>query len=111
MCIAVRNAKEPQAGYLVASGTRTMRYSTHFYTNAHVLAPFVTFYNAKLQLIKTPVEGKPNTISPNHTYMTIMFITNTKLQHKPESFFHCTLPLKFKIFWERSLEMVSHKAH
>ena len=23
-----------------------------------------------------------------------MFITNTKLQYKPKSFFHCTLPLR-----------------
>ena len=25
-----------------------------------------------------------------------MFITNTKLQYKPKSFFHCTLPLRVK---------------
>ena len=78
MRIAARNPKELQAGYLVTSGTRTMLYSMHFYTNAHVLAPFVTFYDAKPQLIKTPVEGKPSTIS-NHTCMPIS-ITNTKLQ-------------------------------
>ena len=39
-----------QAGYLVTYGTRTMRYSIHFYTKARVLAPIVTFYDAKLQL-------------------------------------------------------------
>ena len=37
MCIGARNAKEPQAGYLVTNGTRTKRYSIHFYTNARPL--------------------------------------------------------------------------
>ena len=57
MRIAARNAKEPQVGYLVANGTRTMRYSIYFYTNTRVLAPFVTFYDAKPKLVKTLVEG------------------------------------------------------
>ena len=67
MHIAARNVKELQAGYLVTNVTRTTRYSIHFCTNTHVLAPVVTFYDAKSQLVKTPVDGKPITISPNHT--------------------------------------------
>ena len=75
MSIAARNTKEPQAGYLVTNSTRTTCYSIHFYTNTCVLVPFVMFYDAKPQLVKTPVEGKPSTISPNHTYMP-MLVTN-----------------------------------
>ena len=74
MCIAARNAKELQAGYLVANGTRTACYSIHFYTNVRVLVPFVTFYDAKPKLIKTPVEDKPSNISPNHTCQSSLLI-------------------------------------
>ena len=77
MHIAARNTKELQTGYLVANGTRTTRYSIHFYTNMRVLVPFVTFYDAKPQLIKTSVEGKPSTVSLNNTYQCSF--TNTKL--------------------------------
>ena len=73
MYIASRNAKELQAGYLVTNGTRTMCYSIHFYTDVRVLAPIVTFYDAKLQLIKTRVEGKPSAISPNRTYRLLQY--------------------------------------
>ena len=74
MCIAARNEKELQAGYSVTYGTRTTHYSIHFYTNMRVLAPVVTFYDAKTQLVKTPVEGKPSTISPNHTCQCSLLI-------------------------------------
>ena len=74
MCIAARNAKKLQAGYLVTNGTRTTCYSIHFDTNASVLAPFLTFYDAKPQLVKTPVDGKPSTISPNHTCQCSLLI-------------------------------------
>ena len=94
MHIADRNAKEFQAGYLVTNGTRTTRYSIHFYTNTLVLVPFVTFYDAKPQLVKTPVEGKPSTISPNHTCQCSLLILSYN-NYKPKSFFHCTLPLTF----------------
>ena len=57
MHIAAWNAKELQTGYFVTNGTKTTHYSIHFYTNVHVIVPFVTFYDAKSQLIKTPVEG------------------------------------------------------
>ena len=68
MRIVAKNVKELQAGYLLTNGRRTTRYSIHFYTSARVLVPFVMFYDAKPQLVKTPVEGKLSTISPNHTY-------------------------------------------
>ena len=68
MYIASRNAKELQVGYLVTNGTRTMCYSIDFYRDVCVLAPIVTFYDAKSQLIKTRVEGKLSAISPNRTY-------------------------------------------
>ena len=48
-------------------------------------------YDAKLQLVKTPVESKTkHNITKSHMPM---FITNTELQYKPKSVFHCTLPL------------------
>ena len=34
----------------------------------------VKFYDANSQLIKTSVEGKPNTISPNHTCQCSLLI-------------------------------------
>ena len=75
--------KELQAGYLATNDTRTTRYSTHFYTNAGILAPYMMFYDAKLQLVKTPVEGKPSTISPNHTCQSslIMLSYNISPSH------------------------------
>ena len=60
----------PSGLFGVTNGTRITY--TLFHTNACVLAPIVTFYDAKPQLIKTPVEGKPSTISPNHTYQSGM---------------------------------------
>ena len=40
----------------------------------HALAPIMTFYDAELQLFKAPVEGKPSTISPNHTCLCSLVI-------------------------------------
>ena len=74
MRIAARNTKELRVGYLATNGTRTMRNSIHFYTNVGDLAPYMTFYDAKQQLVKTPVEGKPSTISPNHTCQCSLLI-------------------------------------
>ena len=39
-----------------------------------LLRPYMTFYDAKPQLVKTPVEGKPSTISPNHTCQCSLLI-------------------------------------
>ena len=86
--IAARNAKELQAGYLATSGTRTTHYSIHFYTNAGVLAPCMTFYDAKLQLVKTPVEGKPSTISPNHTCQCSLLILSYNISPSHFSIAH-----------------------
>ena len=74
MCVTARNAKELQVGYLATNGTRTMCYSIHFYINVGVLVPYMTFYDAKPQLVKTPVEGKPSTISTNHTCQCSLLI-------------------------------------
>ena len=53
MCIVARNKKELQEGYVVTNGTRTKCYSIQCHANTLVLAPFVMFYDAKLQLVKT----------------------------------------------------------
>ena len=60
-------------------------HTTHAFLYKRVCSCFL--YDAKLQLVITPVEG---TISPNHTCQCSL-ATNTKLQYKPKSFFHCTL--------------------
>ena len=94
MRIAARNAKEPQAGYLVANGTRTTHYSIHFYTDVRVLAPFVTFYDAKPQLVKTLVEGKPSTISPNHTCQCSLLILSYNINPSHFSTAQYGVPLR-----------------
>ena len=74
--IDARNVKELQVGYLATNGTRTTYYSMYLYTNAGVLVPCITFYDAKPQLVKTPVVGKTkHNITKSHMPM---FITNTK---------------------------------
>ena len=73
--------------YLVTNSTKTMHYSIHFYTNAHVLVPFMMFYDEKPQLIKTPVEIEQTKHNITKSHMP-MFITNTKLQYRSKSFFH-----------------------
>ena len=55
--IAARNTRELQAGYLLANGTRSMCFPIHFYTNACVLISFLTFYDIKLQLVKSCHRG------------------------------------------------------
>ena len=55
--IAARNTRELQAGYLLASGTRSIRFPIHFYTNAPVLISFMTFYDVKPQLVKSCHRG------------------------------------------------------
>ena len=69
--------------YLATNGTRTTCYSVHFYTNVGVLAPYMTFYDAKLQLVKTPIEGKLSTISPNHTCQCSLLILSYNISHFP----------------------------
>ena len=85
MHIAARNTKELQVSYLVTNGTRTMCcIPHHFYTNVHVLASFITFYDGKPQPIKNPLEGKPSTISPNHTcyvHYYVMLSYDISLSH------------------------------
>ena len=65
--IAARNARELQASYLLANGTRSICFPIHFYTNACVLIFFMTFYDVKLQLLKAAVGANPSRISPNRT--------------------------------------------
>ena len=95
--IPAGNEKEFQAGYLAINGTRTMRYSIHFYTNAGVLVPYMMFHDAKPQIVKTAVKGLDQAQYHQITHANVTFITNTKLQYKPNSFFHCTL-LTFKVY-------------
>ena len=88
MCVTARNAKELQAGYLATNGTRTMRYSIHFYINVGVLVPYRMFYDAKPQLVKTPVEGKPSTISTNHTCQCSLLILSYNISPSHFSIAH-----------------------
>ena len=55
--IAARNARELQAGYLLANGTRSMHFPIHFYTNRCVPISFMTFYDVKPQLAKSCCRG------------------------------------------------------
>ena len=65
--IDARNVRELQVGYLATNGTRTTYYSMYLYTNAGVLVPYITFYDAKPQT--------KHNITKSHMPM---FITNTK---------------------------------
>ena len=51
--VAARNARKLQAGYLLATGTKSTRFHIHFYTNTRVFISFMTFYDVKLQLVKS----------------------------------------------------------
>ena len=93
MRISARNTKELQAGYLVTNSIRTTHYSIHLYTNFCVLASFVTFYDAKPQLIKTPGEGKLNAISPNYTCQCSLQILSYNISPS-----HFPLPLIYTVF-------------
>ena len=62
--------RDPRLNLLLPNGTRSTEkhaHSIHFYTNARVLIPVVTFYDAKPQSVKIPISAKPSGISPNHT--------------------------------------------
>ena len=107
MGIAARNTKELQVGYLVTTGTRTARYSIYFYTNAHVPMPFVTFYDAKLQLVNTPVEGKPCTISLNHTCQCSLLTLSCN--RSPSHFFPLHTTFKFLFTSERLWQLVKDR--
>ena len=58
--IAASNAKGPQAGSFVTQCYKKHAHSIHFYTNAHVLMPIVTFYDVKPQSVKIPISAKPS---------------------------------------------------
>ena len=55
--IAARNTRKLQAGYLLANGTRSIRFLIHFYTNACVLISYMIFYDVKPQLVKSCHRG------------------------------------------------------
>ena len=81
MYIAASNARVLQVGSLLANGTRSTCYSLHFYTNTCVLIPAMTFYDVKLQSVKTPVAAKPSGISPNHTCQCSFVNTKPQYNH------------------------------
>ena len=86
-----QECQETSSGFLVGQRYQKQAFPIHFYTNVHVLVSFMMFYDVKLQLGKSCCRGQPKqNITKSH--MPI-FITNTKLQCKPKSFFHCPLPL------------------
>ena len=93
-------------GYLLANGTRSIRFHIHFYTNAHDLISFMMFYDVKPQLVKSCCRGYPKqNITKSHMPM---LITNTKLQYKPESCFHCTLSLTLLQLVHQSLFTIKY---
>ena len=61
----------------------------HFYTKARVLScSRCDVYDAKPQLVKTPVEGKPSTISPNHTCQCSLLILSYNISPSNFSIAH-----------------------
>ena len=83
MYIAASKAKGPQAGSLVTQWYKKHAHSIHFYTNARVLKPVVTFYDVKPQSVKIPISAKPSGISPNHTcqYSLVLLSYNISPSH------------------------------
>ena len=67
MYIAASNTKGTQAGSFVTQCYKKHVHSIHFYTNALVLIPIVTFYDVKPQSVKIPISAKPSRISPNYS--------------------------------------------
>ena len=58
MYITASNTKGPQEGSFVNQWYKKHAHSLHFYTNARVLMPVVTFYDVKPQSVKIPSIGK-----------------------------------------------------
>ena len=83
MYIAASNAKGPQVGSFVTQWYKKHAYSIHFYINARVLMPVVTFYDVKPQSVKIPISAKPSGISPNHTcqYSLLLLSYNISPSH------------------------------
>ena len=69
---------------LLPNGTRSTR-TIHFYTNARVLKPVVTFYDVKPQSVKIPISAKPSGISPNHTCQCSLVLLSYNIS--PSHFF------------------------
>ena len=66
MYIASNNAMRAPSGSFVSQWHKKHAQLHTFYTNARILIPIMTFYDAKPQSVKTPVAAKPSGISPNH---------------------------------------------
>ena len=83
MYIAASNTMGPQAGSFVTQWYKKHAHSIHFYTNARVLMPVVTFYDVKPQSLKIPISAKPSGISPNHTCQCslVLLSYNISLSH------------------------------
>ena len=87
ICISLpcSNTKGPQAGSFVTQWYKKHAHSIHFYTNARVLKPVVTFYDVKPQSVKIPILAKPSGISPNHTCQCSLVLLSYNIS--PSHFF------------------------
>ena len=82
------------------------------HTNVCALVPVVIFYDTKPQLVKTPVEGKPSTISLNHTCQCSLLIIsyNTSPSHFSAAHYlqaksnKCSF-IPFKKYWKNYQEL------
>ena len=77
--------KGPQVGSFVTQWYKKHAHSIHFYTNARVLIPVVTFYDAKPQSVKIPISAKPSGISPIYTCQCSLVLLSYNIS--PSHFF------------------------
>ena len=85
MYIASNNAMRAPSGSFVSQWHKKHAQLHTFYTNARILIPVMTFYDAKPQSVKTPVAAKPSGISPNHPCQCSLVILSCYLS--PSHFF------------------------
>ena len=81
-------------------GTPSRLFGNQWYKNYTLLHTFLykcgcscalyDVYDAKPQLVKTPVEGKPSTISPNHTCQCSLLILSYNISPSHFSIAHYT---------------------
>ena len=64
--IAVSNVMRTPSGSFVSQWHKKHTQLHTLYTNACILIPVMTFYDAKPWSVKTPVAAKPSGVSPNH---------------------------------------------
>ena len=67
MYITASNAMGAPSGSFISQWHKKHAQLHTFYTNACILIPAMTFYDAKLQSVKTPVAAEPSGISSNHS--------------------------------------------